>query len=124
MEHIRPNFPTTTVRKTATVATEASAEDGAGHMSTRLVYIPCSARCAGNGGGGGVAASAFHVPFIVALLHLRGPGDFFSRTHVFAMRRTARKLVNVFHTVNRRRRRRVLCNNDDSGRAIIMGSFA
>jgi len=44
VELIRPNFPTTTVRKTATVVAVASADGEAeGHMSSRGLSAPCSA---------------------------------------------------------------------------------
>jgi len=63
VELIRPNFPTTTVRKTATVVAVASAVgEAAGHMSSNGLSAPCS-------------AAAFHVPFIVVTL--RRVGRFF-----------------------------------------------
>jgi hypothetical protein len=69
VELIRPNFPTTTVRKTTTVVAVANAVgEAASHMSSGL-SAPCS-------------AAAFHVPFIVVTL--RRIGRFFFADALFS----------------------------------------
>jgi len=100
VELIRPNFPTTTVRKTATVVAVASAVgEVAGHMSSRGLSAPCS-------------AAAFHVPFIVVTL--RRVARFFFADACFRNASTAEG-QRTFHAVDHRRGRR---NGDKTSRAI------